>query len=351
MRLGFVSITPNATYNEYWAFEQVDQQVVELEPGIFGLVSDTLRGMRATRDWRVSANASTRFYGLFRLGSRSKVSAIRHVLSPSVGLSYTPENTRTQELTLGDEVVTWNPFGLSRFLPGDIRSSGAANFSLSQNLEAKVRTDDGETKKVKLVDNIVTSANYNFMADSIRLSEVTTRAFTNLFNRISVNLSATHNAYARDSLGQITDEFLVQRGGGLARLSRANAALGTTFQGGNDSGWPWNARIDYTLNANKVFDPILQRDSTQLRQSVNVRGGATLFERWRVDVQTGYDLVQREITPTTLNFTWDLHCWELAANWIPFGARQSFYIRLNIKASMLRDLKLEARSSNGQLIF
>lgn len=351
MRLGFVSITPNATYNEYWAFEQVDQQIVEVEPGVFGLVSDTLRGMSATRDWRVSANASTRFYGLFRLGGNSKVSAIRHVLSPSLGLSYTPENTRTRELTLGDDVVTWNPFGLSRFLPGDIRSSGAANFSLSQNLEAKVRTADGDTKKVKLVDNIVTSANYNFMADSIRLSEVTTRAFTNLFNRVSVNLSATHNAYARDSSGQVTNEFLAQRGEGIARLSRANAALGTNFQGGNDSGWPWNARIDYTLNANRVFDPSLQRDSTQLRQSVNLRGGATLFDRWRVDVQSGYDLVQREFTPTTLNFTWDLHCWEMAANWIPFGARQSFYIRLNIKASMLRDLKLEARSANGQLIF
>jgi hypothetical protein len=288
---------------------------------------------------------------MFRFGPNSKVSAIRHVLSPSWGLSYTPENTRTRELTLGDDVVEWNPFGLSRFLPGDIRSSGAANFSLSQNIEAKVRTDDGDLKKVKLVDNIVTSANYNFMADSVRLSEVTTRAFTNLFNRVSVNLSATHNAYARDSSGQITNEFLAQRGEGLARLTRANAALGTSFQGGNDSGWPWNARIDYTVNANRVFDTATQQDTTQLRQSVNVRGGATLFDRWRVDVQTGYDLVQLEFTPTTLNFTWDLHCWELAANWIPFGARQSFYIRLNIKASMLRDLKLEARGANGQLVF
>ncbi len=351
MRLGFVSITPSASYNEFWAFQQVDQRLVEQEPGVFGVVADTLGGFATTRDWRVSANASTRFYGMFRLGANSKVPAIRHVLSPSLGLSYTPENTRTRELTLGDDVVEWNPFGLSRFLPGDIRSSGAANFSLSQNLEAKVRTAEGDLKKVKLIDNIVTSANYNFMADSIRLSEVTTRAFTNLFNRITVNLSATHNAYARDSTGAVVDEFLAQRGEGLARLTRATAALGSSFQGGNESGWPWNARLDYTLNANRVFNPAAQRDSTILRQSVNVRGGATLFEKWRVDVQSGYDLVQREFTPTTLNITWDLHCWELAANWVPFGVRQSFYIRLNIKASMLRDLKLEARGANGQLIF
>lgn len=351
LRLGFVSITPSASYNEFWAFSTVDQRVEETEPGVFGVVSDTLSGFTSTRDWRVSANASTRFYGMFRLGANSRVPAIRHVLSPSIGLSYTPENTRTRELTLGDDVVTWNPFGLSRFLPGDIRSSGAANFSLSQNLEAKVRNAEGDLRKVKLIDNVVTSANYNFMADSIRLSEITTRAFTNLFNRVSVNLSATHNAYARDSSGQITNEFLASRGEGLARLTRANAALGTSFQGGNDAGWPWNARIDYTLNANRSFDPSAQADTTILRQSVNLRGGATLFEKWRVDVQSGYDLVQREFTPTTLNLVWDLHCWEFAANWVPFGARKSFYLRLNIKASMLRDLKLEARGADGQLIF
>lgn len=351
LRLGFISITPNATYNEFWSFQQVDRRIEEQEPGVFGVVSDTLAGFASTRDWRVSANASTRFYGMFRLGPNSRVPAIRHVLSPSVGLSYTPENTRTRELTLGDDVVEWNPFSLNRFTPSDIRSSGAANFSLSQNLEAKVRTQEGDLKKVKVIDNLVTSGNYNFMADSIRLSEVTTRAFTNLFNRLSINLTAVHNAYARDSSGQITNEFLAQRGEGLARLTRATAALGTSFQGGNESGWPWNARLDYALNANRVFDSATQRDTTQLRQSVTARGGATLFERWRVDVQTGYDLVQHELTPTTLNVTWDLHCWELAANWVPFGARQSFYIRLNIKASMLRDLKLEARGANGQLIF
>ena len=40
-----------------------------------------------------------------------------------------------------------------------------------------------------------------------------------------------------------------------------------------------------------------------------------------------------------------------ALNVIPFGARQSFTFRINIKAAMLRDLKLEARGSNGQLLF
>jgi hypothetical protein len=73
--------------------------------------------------------------------------------------------------------------------------------------------------------------------------------------------------------------------------------------------------------------------------------------RFRVDADSGWDFVAREFTPTVLNLSCDLHCWEASLNVIPFGLRQSFTFRINIKAAMLRDLKLEARGSNGQLLF
>jgi len=73
--------------------------------------------------------------------------------------------------------------------------------------------------------------------------------------------------------------------------------------------------------------------------------------RYQVDVQTGYDLARREFTPTNLNLYVDLHCWEFTFQWIPFGIRQSFTLRLNVKSSLLRDLKLEARGADGKLLF
>ena len=95
----------------------------------------------------------------------------------------------------------------------------------------------------------------------------------------------------------------------------------------------------------------MQRDTLIMTQSARVRGSIEIMDNWRVDVNTGYDLVRKEWTPTQLDVYWDLHCWELSVNWVPIGVRKSIYLRLNIKASMLKDLKVEYRNNNTDLLF
>ncbi|MDE0870432.1 MAG: putative LPS assembly protein LptD [Flavobacteriales bacterium] len=350
MRLGFVSITPNFQFNEYWGFEEIQGRLEEIEQGVVEQISDTLSGFNTTRDWRLSANASTRFYGTFQFGPDKRIPAIRHVLSPSLGMSYTPENSRTQIVELDDESWEYNPYGLNRFKPQNIRASKAFNFSLSQNLEAKVRDiETGELRKVRIIDNIVTSANYNMVADSLRLSDITTRANTDLFDKVRVNVGFTHSAYDRDSTGQRVNSFLIDAKKGMVRLTRANAALGTNFRGGQDTDLPWDMRLDYNLNVQKNWVTSLQQDTLALTQTARIRGGVRIFERWKIDVNGGYDFVNGEFTNTQLDLYWDLHCWELAVNVVPFGYRKSIYVRLNIKASMLKDLKMEFRENLSEL--
>ena len=352
MRLGFVSITPNFQYNEFWAFQEFRGDLVEDGAGVLQQVTDTLPGFQTTRDWRLSANASTRFYGTFEFNPERRLQAVRHVLSPTMGISYTPELQRTQTVTLNDETYEFNPYALNRFLPQDIRASGAVNFSLSQNIEAKVMDKStGEVRKIRLIDNLVTSANYNFIADSLGLSEINTRANTDLFNRIRVNLGVAHSAYARDSSGKRINEFLVNQNQPALRMTRANAALGSSFNGGEDGVFPWNCRFDYNLDLRKSWQVATQRDTLIMTQSARVRGSIDIMDKWRVEVNTGYDMVRKEWTPTQLNIYWDLHCWELSVNWVPIGVRKSIYLRLNIKASMLKDLKVEYRNNNTDLLF
>lgn len=352
MRLGFVSITPNFQFNEFWSFQQLEGRIEETEPGEFQQVSDTIQGFNATRDWRLSANASTRFYGTFNLNQKRRVSAIRHVISPSIGLSYTPEKNRTKFATLGDENWEYNPFQLNRFSPQNIGASGAINFSVSQNLEAKVRDrETGENRKVRLIDNLITSASYNMMRDSLNLSNISTRANTDLFNKVRLNVGFTHSPYDRDSSGQQVNVFLKDAGKKWLRLTRANAALGSNFQGGEDTKWPWNFRVDYKLDMRKQWMAATQRDSLVMTQSFRTRGGIELFDLFRIDLNSGYDFMRKEITSTQIDVYWDLHCWELSVNMVPFGLRKSIYIRLNIKASMLKDLKVEYRKYSEQGFF
>ena len=351
--VGFVSLSPSFTYDQYDSFQSLDVSEVQVTEDSTAFVNDTLRGFQSANEWRLGVTASTRFYGTFNVRGEGRVKAVRHVLAPSLGLSYNPERMRAQSLITDAGEVGWNPYALGRYVPNDLREAGSLNFGLSQNIEAKVADrETGELRKVKILDNLSTSGNFNFVADSLKLSDFQTRAFTSLFNRVNVNVNATHTAYARDTLtGQVIDTFLASQGQGLVRLKRVTGAMGTSFKSAQDASTPWNARLDYNINLSRQWASELQRDTSVVTHALSARGGVNVLKRYKLDVTTGYDLARREFTPTNLTFYVDLHCWELSFNWIPFGVRQSFSLRLNVKSALLRDLKLEARGSDGKLLF
>ena len=351
--IGFVSLSPSFTYDQYDSFQSLDVSEVQVTEDSTAFVNDTLRGFQSANEWRLGVTASTRFYGTFNVRGEGRVKAVRHVLAPSLGLSYNPERMREQSLVTDAGEVGWNPYALGRYVPNDLREAGSLNFGLSQNIEAKVADrETGELRKVKILDNLSTSGNFNFVADSLKLSDFQTRAFTSLFNRVNVNVNATHTAYARDTqTGQVIDTFLASQGQGLVRLKRVTGAMGTSFKSAQDAGTPWNARLDYNVNLSRQWASELQRDTSVVTHALSARGSVNVLKRYKLDVTTGYDMARREFTPTNLNFYVDLHCWELSFNWIPFGVRQSFSLRLNVKSALLRDLKLEARGSDGKLLF
>ena len=350
--LGFLTFSPSFRYDEYTAFNQIDKQLIYDSEGLITEDVDTLGGFYGNRDWSASLSLNTRFYGMFTFKDKRKIKAIRHVLTPTLSASYRPERSRIRSLELDTISTSWNPWEVNRFAPNDVRESGAINFTLNQNLEAKVRdrkTD--EINKVKIIESLTTSTGYNFLADSLHLSDITTTGFTSLFNKVNLNFNATQSAYGRDSSGLEINEFLFQQGNGLVRLKRATAAVGTSFKGGKDAGLPWNTRIDYTMNLGRNWNTLDQSDNTDITHGIALSGGIDLFSKWKVDFQSGYDLVLKEPTPTQVNIYWDLHCWELTFNCIPFGDRQSFALKVNIKSALLKDIKLEARRSDGQFLF
>ena len=74
--------------------------------------------------------------------------------------------------------------------------------------------------------------------------------------------------------------------------------------------------------------------------SLRASGDIKLTENLRLAYSFGYDLVNQSITYPTINFTRDLHCWQIVGMWMPLGQTRGFNVTISAKSSLLQDLKL-----------
>ena len=102
---------------------------------------------------------------------------------------------------------------------------------------------------------------------------------------------------------------------------------------------PWNLSLNYSYIYSK---PTLDKT---IRQTFNINGNVRLTEKWKIGFTSGYDFDTKKISYSSIDVYRDLHCWEMRFNWIPFGFRQSYNLSINVKSSVLQDLKLNKRKS------
>ena len=108
--------------------------------------------------------------------------------------------------------------------------SNSLGISINNNFEAKVKSKDTtqlEPEKIKILNNLNLTSNYNFAADSLNWSPVRISSGISLFKeKINVNFGATLDPYALDNNNNRIGSFNVSKGGGLFRLTSANINTG-----------------------------------------------------------------------------------------------------------------------------
>ena len=102
---------------------------------------------------------------------------------------------------------------------------------------------------------------------------------------------------------------------------------------------PWNLRVSYTFRYTKPYN------ESQITQTLNLSGELNITKKWKISIATGYDIEAKKMSPTTIDIYRDLHCWEMSLHVVPFGQHKSYAFQINVKASMLQDLKLNKRRS------
>lgn len=394
-----LNVTPSLQFQELWYLEELDYTFLEDQNAV---QIDTIRGFSRANTYSASVGISTQLYGMFNTRRWKKVEAIRHIMTPNISFSYRPDFSQEKFGYYQTVQTDTTGTGTSRMLSiydgfvygsPTLGESASMSFSVNNKVEMKVLNDTTDAKKVAIIENLSLSGSYNFLADSFNLSTINISARTTLFNRkLNVNAGITLDPYTylTDSEGTTrrVNSFAWKSGQGLGRINNARFSLSTNlnsdassgpsnpnqpqfgsgfvddptgdFGSINDGGErvvraqpeyfydpnayvdvdiPWNLRFSYDYS----FTQSLSTSTT--RQSVKAYGQISLTPKWQVTLNTGYDINIKEFTQTSVGIYRDLGCWEMRANWIPFGRYTSYNIDIQIKASSLKDLKLSRRRS------
>ena len=384
--LKFFTVSPSINYNEIWYLKKLNYTYNEVENGV---EIDTTNGFSRAWSYNTALSLSTRIYGtvFFKKG---KIKAIRHVITPEISLTYSPDFTQKkygyyENIQINNEGETRLLSKYENFLYGSPRigSSASMNFYIGNNLEMKVIDENDTisgTKKIKIFENLSFSGNYNFLADSFQLSPIRFNTRTSFFKRlINVSLSGTIDPYAYklDSISETNqiyqrriNELAIKNNQGLGSLAFINMALGMRFSAKDfqspeeedekesrfgtrreidyinsniaeyvDFNVPWSINASYNLNRRKIG----YNDPT-ITQTITMSGDISISEKTKISMRSGYDFKNKMLTQTSINAIRDLHCWRIRFNWVPFGRFQSYNLSISAVSALLQDLKLEKRS-------
>ncbi|MFM7079013.1 MAG: putative LPS assembly protein LptD [Bacteroidota bacterium] len=365
----YFTLAPSFTYNERWYPETIRKS---FNSDLNAVVTDTVKAFRAARDFQMAASLNTRLYGLVQM-KRGKIAAIRHMVSPTVSLGYRPDFSSSsyksyqQYIGPDGQEVSYSIFQNGIFGGPPSGKYGVVGFSIDNNLEMKVRqqTDSTENlKKIKIFESLSASMVYNLAADSLNWSNLNISGRTTLFEKVNLSFSGSFDPYVTDTSGIRINRSEWKENKRIGRLNNANASVNFSLVGGNkkertsnkgtqeelnqinrniqdyvDYSIPFNLSVGYSINYSKSGI-----QEAVLNQTLNMNGDVSVTPKWKMTFNTGWDFVENDLSYTSLGIFRDLHCWEMRFNWVPFGFQQNYFFQINVKSSILQDLKLTKKN-------
>ena len=402
----YINITPSISYGMNWFFRNTHKEYNPETGMVEDIKGKAFSTFGATHNYSGGISMSTRLYGMFNFGKHRKLQTIRHVVSPSISASFSPEKgthfNGWRTLTYVDKngvekTQDYNIYaGQINPAPGKGKTA-SLNFSLGNNFEAKVRdlkdTTGTGSKKIKLIDQLNFSTGYNFLADSLKMSNVGVTMSTSVFGKLGISANANFDPYAilvneSNTSGRRINRFAIQEGQGLLRMNNASVSLsyslsgdgkingndGTKQAGGNPAdhytriyyhpvtgeyipgGWlyytnpnvPWSINFNYSYSYRAGWQysngQVIKKNTHT--QTLGLSGNVKLTPRLALNMSTGFDLMALKMTTTQLSATYDLHCFNIAVSWIPTGQWESWSFRISANAAALADLLRFKKSSS-----
>jgi lipopolysaccharide assembly outer membrane protein LptD (OstA) len=400
--LKLINITPSVGYNGNLYTSHINKWYDSINSVV---MTDTIFGLSYAQAINPSIGVSIepKLYGMYQFRS-SRILAMRHVSTFSASARYTPDmgsmtakfykkltyiedgDTITEEYSIYDNSL-YDP-------PAASGKSASLSLAWRNNLELKrisKKDTTGTPEKVRILDNFDFNTSYNpFATNGFHWNNIGFVTGTSLFKgKMSMRLNSTLDPYGMvmDSVGKSWKPVRVTKSAlevnnTLFRITNATFSVNLNLQssqgkqsktqepandvntdnsldlmdntasefgnrvmeesyGNVDFSIPWTLNIGYSWSYRKPYTKNLTE--TTITQSITVSGDFNLTEKWKIGFNTAYDFMSREFTATNLNIYRDLHCWEMSLNIVPFGQYRSYSFKINVKSSVLKDLKLDKK--------
>lgn len=411
-KFGHFTITPSISFAAQNYFRKIHKTYNAQDSSV---IVDTTQGFFTEYRGSFGVSAATKLYGMiddskpllgFIKPSMIGIKAVRHVYSPSLSFSVTPDQSGASDGFYGtyydsarQQDVQYSYYELDG---GGIASrafSGLLNYSDQNSLDIKLPSKDTLPERNITLLNWNTSLGYDFAKDSLNFSRLNigfntpdlgflkffgSAGFT-LYDEVPVYTDSVNYTYKQ------INKFLFQDGKSLARLTNLELSFTTNFSSKgiqiNTSATQkpdttaeqqdsvslgsrflnrQNARekeLDLWGDSTPGYSPIsipwvfgaglTYRYSAQTAdprfktETINLTFNLqfTLANEWKINTSAQYDLFNGNLQIPAINISRQLHCWDMSLVWYPVGFNQGFQFRIAIRNPMLKDLKYEKQNN------
>ncbi len=392
--VGAFQFSPSISYDETWfqtkSVKTWDSTAKKLDTAF-------TKGFYTARDMSFGVGVSTRIFGMIASKNKnSKIQAIRHEITPTLGFSYHPDLNKRNYYFAQTDTTGHNFSQFSYFSDRNIGSpyasnhSGSITFGVDNNIQMKVRskkdTANGGLKKVSLIDGLSFRTSYDLFADSFALSLFNINASSNLFNKVNITAGANLDPYDADAKGQRIKTLLWNRKPlSFGRLLSGNVSISSQFRGGDkskptskpelkgydytrsgytsdeyqnelayirnnpgeyaDFNIPWSVNFSYALTIDRPFNQIMQAFKTNFSQNVNFGGTLNLSPKWQIGVNGSYNITLGQLGIIPISISREMHCWQMSINISPVGRIRFYSINISPKSGLLRDMRINRTRS------
>jgi len=414
--LKYLNLTASFNYTERWYTYRQEKDWDETTQAV---MTDTIYGFNRVYNYDMSLSMNTKLYGFYKPSPAifgDKIEAVRHVFTPSVSFSMAPDfgaykygyYDSFSYYDADGELVTqeYSPYQGAIFgVPGKGKT-GSVSFSVSNNVEMKVKSDKDTTgvRKLSIIDDFGGSISYNLAAKKQPWSNLSLRLRLKLGKNKTFNLNAVFATYAYqfNENGQvIVGDRTEWSYGRFGRFQGMSNGFSYTFNNETFKKWfgpkektdkeneeanpdasstppvnrpttssngekkeekatldsdgymvfklPWSLNVswNYTIAEDRSADINIRtmRYPFKFSHRMNVSGSIKPSNKWNISFSSGYDFDFKKIAATTCNISRDLHCFSMSCG-IILAPYTSYNFSISANSSMLADaLKYDKRSS------